>query len=289
MDDFTRNKKYLTEIFQDIIRIVKQGYYLSDDGRRISIDDDREMRENSRFYSRKFTVFDIPCKTDNTKITVVNNDSINAGLDILSEGLNPIVLNFANGRRAGGGVLNGSRAQEETIFRRTNMYRSLYQFMPFAEQYGVRKNVRQYPMDSDFGGIYTPYAIVFRALDYSLLEKPKKISFVSVAAMNRPRLVDGEIAPELIETILNKMRTILRIGLYHGHDAIVLGAFGCGAFQNPPKHIARLFNKVINESEFRNKYKKIVFAVIEDHNSFGMVNPNGNLQAFIDVFGNVNM
>lgn len=286
MDDFTRNRKYLADIFQDTIRIVNQGYYLNANGQRITFDDDREMRENSRFYSRKFTVFDFPCKTDKTSIRVVNNDSINAGLDMLREGLNPIVLNFASGRRAGGGVLNGARAQEETIFRRTNMFRSLYQYMPFASDYGVRKNYNQYPMDSEFGGIYTPYATVFRASDYSLLEEPEKISFVSVAAMNRPRLVGDEIAPELIEPILNKMRTILRIGLYHGHDAIVLGAFGCGAFRNPPGHIARLFHQVIGEQEFHNKYKKIVFAIIEDHNSYGSVNPNGNLQAFIDVFGN---
>lgn len=81
------------------------------------------------------------------------------------------------------------------------------------------------------------------------------------------------------------MRTILRIGLYHGHNAIVLGAFGCGAFQNSPAHIAELFRQVINESEFKNKYHKIVFAIIEDHNSNGMLNPDGNLNAFINILG----
>ena len=289
MNDFIKNREYLVDMFQGTIRIVDKGFYTSATGEIVTLDNDLEMRENTRFYTEEFTVRDFPCKTDKTEITVVNNDSINAGLDIQREGYNPVVLNFANRRTAGGGVLRGSRAQEETIFRRTNLYRSLYQFMPDAERYKVRKNWRQYPMDKNFGGIYTPYATVFRALDFSLLEKPVKISFVSVAAMNRPRLVDGKIAPELIEGTLNKMRTILRIGLYHGHDAIILGAFGCGAFQNPPKHVAQLFDQVIHEPEFENKYKKIVFAIIEDHNSCGPVNPDGNLLAFINVFGNVNM
>ena len=45
------------------------------------------------------------------------------------------------------------------------------------------------------------------------------------------------------------MRTIFRIGLLHHHDSLVLGAFGCGAFRNPPAHIARLFHEVMEEEE----------------------------------------
>lgn len=278
------NKQQLIDIYRQTVEIAMRGDYVAPDGRTVSLGGDVEMRENTRFYSRKFTVNDLPRKCDRTEIIVMNKDSIDAGLLLKNEGYNPVVLNFASRQRAGGGVMNGSRAQEETLFRRTNLFRSLYQFMPYAEQFGVRKNRRQYPMDRDFGGIYTPYATVFRAADYSLLNVPQKLSFVSVAAMNRPRLVEGLIAPELIEGTLNKMRTILRIGLYHGHDAVVLGAFGCGAFQNPPRHIAYLFKEVINEPEFKNKYRCIVFAIIEDHNSFGSFNPDGNLQSFIDMF-----
>jgi hypothetical protein len=30
------------------------------------------------------------------------------------------------------------------------------------------------------------------------------------------------------------MRVMLFIALSHGHDAMVLSAFGCGAYKNPP-------------------------------------------------------
>lgn len=63
-------------------------------------------------------------------------------------------------------------------------------------------------------------------------------------------------------------------------DNIMLGAFGCGAFHNPPKHIARLFHEVIDEKEFKDKYKLIAFAILEDHNS----PRGGNLQPFIEEF-----
>ena len=81
-----------------------------------------------------------------------------------------------------------------------------------------------------------------------------------------------------------KIRAMLRVGLLHGHDAIVLGAWGCGAFRNPPKNMARLFHEVLREPEFARKYHVVRFAVIEDRNSrYSNFAPfdrecNGNLQ-----------
>ena len=63
---------------------------------------------------------------------------------------------MASRQNPGGGVINGAGAQEETIFRRTNLFKSLYQFAPYAAQYGVKKCKYQYPMDRNFGGIYSP-------------------------------------------------------------------------------------------------------------------------------------
>jgi uncharacterized protein (TIGR02452 family) len=94
------------------------------------------------------------------------------------------------------------------------------------------------------------------------------------------------IKDHLIEGIKNKIRTILRIGLENGHDSLVLGALGCGAFSNPPKHIAKLFHEVLDEVEFANKYKYIVFAVLEDHNSKKAHNPEGNFLPFYNEFNN---
>jgi len=81
----------------------------------------------------------------------------------------------------------------------------------------------------------------------------------------------------------NKIRTIFRIALENGNDSLVLGAFGCGAFRNPPVQIARLFHDIINENEFNNRFKKIVFAIrntIWKHKH----NPDGNLYPFIEEF-----
>ena len=168
------------------------------------------------------------------------------------------------------------------------MFRSLYQFAPYAEQYGIARSACQYPMDGNFGGIYTPSATVFREEEkngFRLMDEPRKLCFIAVAGINRPRLnLDGTIADDLVEIVRNKIRTILRIGLVHGHDSLVLGALGCGAFRNPPAHVAQLFHEVFLEKEFADKYRRIVFAILEDHNSHRQHNREGNYLPFKSKF-----
>ena len=103
--------------------------------------------------------------------------------------------------------------------------------------------------------------------------------------MNRPDLTTGGmIANHHVEPIKNKIRTIFRIGLVHGHDSLVLGALGCGAFRNPPRHVARLFHEVMDEPEFKNKYRRVVFAILDDHNAHQRHNPEGNFKPFAEEF-----
>ncbi len=90
-----------------------------------------------------------------------------------------------------------------------------------------------------------------------------------------------------IERIKEKIRTILRIALAYGHDSLIPGAFGCGAFRNPPKHMAELFREVFNEEEFINSFSRVVFAIIDDHNARRSHNPRGNFEPFREVFEEV--
>ena len=51
------------------------------------------------------------------------------------------------------------------------------------------------------------------------------------------------------------------------HDSLVLGALGCGAFCTPPAQMARLFHQVLDEEEFRGRFSRIVFAIIDSPSS----------------------
>lgn len=236
--------------------------------------------------------------TTETKLSVVNNDCLVVGKQMLDEGLNPAVLNMASAYRPGGGVLNGARAQEECIFRRSNLFMSLYLYDRQMYDLVIEPNkddmydlsfIQQgYPMDENFGGIYSEDVTVFKDGEYEWLYDPYQTAFISVAAMNINRalrqgeqiLVGGRLSERAVAITKNKIRTIYRIGILHGHDSLVLGAWGCGAFGNPPEQMAQLFVDVLNEDEFRGRYKDIRFAIIEDHNSRGR-----NYQTFKNVIG----
>lgn len=281
-------KKLRVEEFRNTINIVNQGCYETATGNRYIFPDDTAMMQNTVFYEKEFVAPPMPYVERGTVVEVQNIDCLHAAVRLQELGYNPAVLNMASRRNPGGGVASGAGAQEETLFRRTNLFRSLYQFAPFALKYGIVPSKKQYPLNRDFGGIYTPSAIYFRDNEetgFALLEKPTALSFISVAGMNHPDITpSGEIAQYHVGPIKNKIRTIFRIGLAHGHDSLVLGALGCGAFANPPAHVARLFHEVMDEPEFKNKYRLLLFAILDDHNAHRRHNPEGNFKPFADEF-----
>ena len=281
-------KELRTKEFRNTVEIVNQGYYVAEGGNRFDFPDDSGMIRNTVFYDREMSQVNKPEGDEQTIVEVQNIDCLYAGVRLKEQGYNPAVLNMASRRNPGGGVATGAGAQEETLFRRTNLFRSLYQFAPYAEQYGMKRSHHQYPLDRNFGGVYIPDAIYFRESEqngYALLDEPVSLSFITVAGMNRPDLTaDGMISDLHVGPIKNKIRTIFRMGLVNGHDSLVLGALGCGAFRNPPRHVARLFHEVMDEPEFRNRYRRIVFAILDDHNAHQKHNPEGNFKPFADEF-----
>ncbi len=284
-------KELRTKEFRNTVEIANQGHYMTESGVEYTFPNDSDMIHHTAFYDTEIPVIENTQCGEQTKVEVKDIDCLYAGVELKEQGYNPAVLNMASRRNPDGGVVTGAGAQEETLFRRTNLFRSLYQFAPYAEQYGIRRSQHQYPLDRNFGGIYSPGVIYFRESEqkgYALLEKPVSLSFISVAGMNRPDLTaDGMIADHHVGPIKNKIRTIFRMGLIHGHDSLVLGALGCGAFRNPPRHVAHLFHEVLDEAEFKDKYRLIVFAILDDHNAHQKHNPEGNYKPFAEEFANM--
>jgi len=179
-----------------------------------------------------------------TAVKVYNCDTFDsANIVIHKSKLNPMVLNMANHLVPGGGVRNGARAQEECLFRMSNYSATLTRDL--------------YPLKDD-EVIYSPEVTVFKKSNYELCEQ-WMCSCIAVAALRRTPAHNEIYNDYERDAMLLKIRMIFHLGLLQGHDSLVLGAFGCGAFHNPPMEVCSLFEQVINE--YSGYYKKIVFAV----------------------------
>jgi len=276
------------EVWADTLEIVSAGKYVLPDGRIVRIANGKSMIRGSRLYHRCFETTWKNRREYETKVTVVPYDCLDVARKWVRRGLSVSVLNMANRHMPGGGVRGGAGAQEEYLFRCSDYYRSLYRYAPFAEEYGLTKSHWNYPLDRNYGGVYSPGVTVFRgseATGYRLLEEPFQVNMIAVAGMNCPRVEDGRIAPDLTEGVRNKIRTIFRIAIDHEQTNLVLGALGCGAFHNPPRHVAELFREVLFEEEFDGAFERVCFAIKDDHNSRG----DSNYIAFRDVLDGLSL
>lgn len=81
-----------------------------------------------------------------------------------------------------------------------------------------------------------------------------------------------------VANVKTRMRAVLHAAKQEGCEVLVLGAFGCGAFGNPPDAVAQLFRHCLTSAEFRGAFRIVVFAILEFKASDG-----GNFAAFADA------
>lgn len=271
------------EVFQSTIKIARCGKYISSSGETVDLEGlwNKNALKDNVFCEKEIALKDVGPKYD-TLINVVNQDCLAFAHELhLQDSTDDLcVLNMASARNPGGGVYGGAGAQEEYLFRCSDYFRFLFQYasptsFDCEKEYGIPHNPNHtYPLKKDFGGVYSHGVTVFRdteANGYALLDEPWQTNFVAVAANNISRYMHGQtmIPDKFIPSTLDRIRTILRIAYNNGQRRLILGAFGCGAFGNPPEHMAQLFKQVFEEAEFKGLFREIHFAIIEDHNSKG--------------------
>ena len=283
--NFTKRKEDLVKVYDSVVDDIIEGSYISPSDVVIDFPGLENLKFGSEMYNSIEQLKDdsIGHRGYKTKIYVENIDTLEKAKEF---GPRCVVLNMASRRNPGGGVANGSRAQEEELCRRSNLLLSLYSFSGQGKMFKFQQPKKEYPIPM-YGGIYSPSVCVYREpKTYRTMEKPFMCSVISVPGINRPELNEqGEMGERDLKLLRAKIRTILRIAATHGHTKLVLGALGCGAFQNPPAQVAQAFKSVLGEKEFKGLFEEICFAILEDQNSKRQHNPEGNLKPFMDVFG----
>lgn len=255
-------------IAEDTLKIVNNGYFTNDKNERIEIMD----KVN---YSVDNTVLYSPKKTDEilnnsnsqdfylTQIEVTDETTLQAIKRLKDSGENRIAaLNFASARNPGGGFLNGSSAQEESLARSTSLYASISKQ---KEMYDFNNKNRS-RLYSDYM-IYSPDVAILKDDNGNLHDVVYTSSFITSPAVNKGSILQREkhVSVNQIHSVMKKrIEKILSIALLHKHENIILGAYGCGVFKNNPQDVAGYFYDILkNNEKFQNKFNHIVFAVVD--------------------------
>lgn len=283
----SKRREDLIKVYDEVVDDIIEGSYVTLDDAVIDFPGIENLKTGTKMFN-SVPALDEKKSPKFKKAPKVYVENIDTFLKAKEFGPRCAVLNMASRRNPGGGVANGSRAQEEELCRRSDLLLSLYSFTSQGKMFKFTQDGRndEYPIPI-YGGIYSPSVCVYREpKTYRTMEKPFMCNVISVPGINRPELnSQGEMDERDMKLLRAKIRAILRIAATHGHTKLVLGALGCGAFKNPPHQVAQSFKSVIGEKEFRGWFEEICFAILEDNNSRKEHNPEGNLKPFMNIFG----
>lgn len=194
----------------------------------------------------------LPAIYSHTHIEVTREDTLVAGERLVKAGLNPCILNFADDKEAGGVVDNGNSAQEESLWRRTNLCATQLQtFYPLVQApIGIQE------------GVYSPQVTVFKDTEENGcvdLKTPWQAAFIAVPGLKFPRInPDRHVCLEDLMAVRAKIELIFQTAKAHGHESLVLGPLGCGVWRSPPRHIAEIIQSVCRL--YNGVFKQITFA-----------------------------
>ena len=236
------------------VEVASVGYYFNRAGEKVDWSSEVQAACSSRRSIAPGAPLPTPKRTSRweTKIQVANETTLQASLRLVESGLRPLALNFANGIQPGGGFCKGARAQEEVLCRSSALYWTLVEDPMYEHHRG-----RQRPDSTDWA-IYSPDVPVFRKDDGTELDQPWQLSFLTSAAPYAPAI--GQ--PEAGDLLQKRILRVLAIASAYGYPAIVLGAWGCGAFANDPRRTASDFRQAL-ENDFSGAFSDIVFAVTD--------------------------
>lgn len=253
------NRKRASELGRETVAIIEAGRYTTAVGEDVEIGRLVQQAVNDTKSYPPGCNLPMPTSLDRTRsIEVANETTLVAARRLVDAGYQPAALNFASAKHPGGGFLSGARAQEESLARSS----ALFACLDGNEMYDFHR-ARRDPMYTDYA-IYSPDVPVIRADDGNLLDEPYLCSFITCPAVNAKVVLDRDSSrrAEIREAMQTRVAKVLAIAAIHGHEALVLGAWGCGVFGNNGREIAELFRDALT-GQFRGIFSKVIFAVTD--------------------------
>ncbi|MGH4030148.1 TIGR02452 family protein [Actinomycetota bacterium Odt1-20B] len=258
-------------------QIVAAGGYAAPGGHRVSIADEvAAARAGTRMYGPEPVA--VPERAPGGRIVEVTGESsLEAARRLTDTGDTGVmtdtgdtrgtregpvaVLDFASARNPGGGYLNGAQAQEEALCRASALYTCLLEAPEFYEHHRAHRD----PFYSD-RVIHAPAVPVFRDDRGQLLDRPYRVGFLTSPAPNAGVIARNapERTPDVPHALAARAERVLETAAACGYRRLVLGAWGCGVFQNDPAQVAEAFRGHLAEGRrFEGHFAHIVFGVLD--------------------------
>jgi uncharacterized protein (TIGR02452 family) len=245
------------EIARGTLAILEAGEYRTESGTLVAIRDRlHHAIAGTVSYPPDVDLPPTESRSNPTRITVDNMTTLAAVAMLAAEGHRPVALNFASAKNPGGGFLRGARAQEESLARASGLCRCI----AGNPMYDYHRALRD-TMYSNYA-IYSPGVPIIRDDDGVLVEQPVCCAFITVPAVNAGVVLERDPSRrgEIRLAMAARIAKVLAIAAVKQHDAVVLGAWGCGVFRNDPEEIAELFRDAVT-GPYRGVFSRIVFAI----------------------------
>lgn len=262
MDKRTR----LAEIFRDT-----QRFYSTDPALIATVE---TSKKNTRLYDAgEAPAFpDAACKAGS--VTVTKSRTYEAAMRLAAQypGKKVAVLNFASATKPGGGVVSGSSAQEESLCRCSTLYPTLDRRFLWQKYYDVNRAAGDV-LHTD-ACIYSPGIVICKTDETYPERMPQEdwitVDVISCAAPNLRKAPANQYNPECGQAVSilpadlqrlheQRAKAILAVAAENGVGILVLGAFGCGAFRNDPRVVAKAYANVLKD--YRHHFDLIEFAI----------------------------
>ncbi len=256
------------------VMILEARGYVADSGKRVDLTAALELAVQSTETYPPERVPRMPDRGPHATGISVENAAVLEVAGRLARRGRVAVLNFASALEPGGGFLRGACAQEESIARASGLFACL-EGTPMYDYHRARGD----NLYADWV-IYSPDVPVFRDGDDELIEEPWPCSILTSPApyAEALRRWQPELLPQVEPALRARIAKVLAVGILHGHEAIVLGAWGCGAFGNEPSLVASLFDEAL-AGPFAGVFREVVFAIIDNRPERRIIGP------FEDRFG----
>ena len=257
-----------TVLAKATVEIVERGTYQTMGGRTIDIANAvRECLNVTRYVpieeleQIRNDALALPVLGQTATIEVVNETTLAGISRVLADGERTVLaLNFASAKNPGGGFLNGSQVQEESLARSSALHASLQRAWDFYEHHRAMLTL----LYSD-AMILSPGCPIIRNDDGTLLDLPQLATFITCAAPNAGATANSrpDELPLIPEVFRRRSEYVLALASSQGYKHLVLGAWGCGVFRNNPKVVADAFIGHLRDGIWCNRFERVVFSVFD--------------------------